>query len=51
MDERHMSNLNNHLLYLIDKYVQSLEDDGYQFAHILEAMEEFTSVAREYYFK
>ena len=45
-----MSNLNNHLLYLIDVYVKKLEDEGYQFNHILEAMEEFTDMAREYYY-
>tara|TARA_R100000458_G_scaffold57029_1_gene62620 strand:+ start:750 stop:878 length:129 start_codon:yes stop_codon:yes gene_type:complete len=42
--------MNDHLLFLIDAYVQRLEDDGYTFSHILEAMEEFIDVAREYYY-
>ena len=45
-----MSNLNNHLLFLIDSYVKKLEDEGYKFNHIVEAMEEFTDMAREYYY-
>ena len=44
-----MVSTNNNLIYLIDQFVLRLEDDGYPFVEILEALDEYTAVGMDIY--